>query len=166
MSKSKKVFIAGVSLILALLVILGCLPNKQGGFSCIAAPLLSKIQSLLPVAKKTTSPSQAPPQDLKVEEAKINKVIGQLSIAFKAKDIEGALKYFAEDERDIYRKAFTRSPDVLPEMAADLEKAKINTLSFNSDEHSRIAEYLIKSGSQTSSIVFINIAGQWLLKEF
>ena len=31
---------------------MGCLPNKQGGFSCIAAPLLSKIQSLLPTPKK------------------------------------------------------------------------------------------------------------------
>jgi hypothetical protein len=52
MSRSMKVFIAGVSLILVLVVLLGCVPNKQGGFSCIAAPLLSKLQSMLPAPKK------------------------------------------------------------------------------------------------------------------
>ena len=52
MSRSKKVFIVGVSLILVLVVLLGCLPNKQGGFTCIAAPLISKIKSILPTPKK------------------------------------------------------------------------------------------------------------------
>lgn len=52
MSRSKKVFLAGVSIILVLVVLLGCLPNKQGGFTCVAAPLLSKIQSMLPAPKK------------------------------------------------------------------------------------------------------------------
>jgi hypothetical protein len=166
MSGSMKLFIVWASLILVLIVVLGCLPNKQGGFTCIAAPLLSKIQSLIPAAKKTANQVQAPPSDIKVEEAKINKVIGSVCTAFKAKDIEGALKYFAEDERDTYRKALSQSPDVLPAMAADLEKAKINSLSFDSDESDRTAEYLVKSGGQTASIVFINTGGQWLLKAF
>jgi len=33
-------------------ILLGCLPNKQGGFTCIAAPLISKIKSILPTPKK------------------------------------------------------------------------------------------------------------------
>jgi len=177
MSRSKKVFIAGVSLILVLVVVLGCLPNKQGGFTCVCAPLLAKLKSQIassqkkttpdaPQTQTTTGPSQAQPQDFKVEEAKINQVVGQLCTAFKAKDVEAALKCFQAEERDKYRKIFSQATDIMPEMAADLEKAKINFLSFNSAEHSRIAEYLVKSGGQTSSIVFINIDGQWVLKVF
>jgi len=59
MSRSKKAFVAGVSLVLVLIVVSGCLPNKKGGFSCIAAPLLSKIQSLLPSVKKNTTTTAA-----------------------------------------------------------------------------------------------------------
>ena len=42
MSRSMRIFIAGVSLVLVLVGLLGCVPNKQGGFSCAAAPLMSK----------------------------------------------------------------------------------------------------------------------------
>ena len=56
MSRSMRIFIAGVSLVLVLIVLLGCVPNKQGGFSCAVAPLLSKIQSMLPGAKKAGQP--------------------------------------------------------------------------------------------------------------
>lgn len=166
MSRGKNIFIAWASFIFALVLLFGCLPGKQLPISFNCSPLISRIQSLLPTAKKTAATVQAPPQDIKVEEAKINKVIGAVCTAFKARDIEGALKYFAEDERDTYRKALSRSPDILPAMAADLEKAKINTLSFESDEYDRTAEYLVKSGGQTASIIFINTGGQWLLKAF
>ncbi|MCX6006289.1 MAG: hypothetical protein NTZ34_03395 [Chloroflexi bacterium] len=177
MSRSKKVFVAGISLILVVIVLMGCLPNKKGGFSCVAAPLLDKIKAQISTLQKkptpnttqtqtATVPDQAPPQDFKAEGAKIDKVIGQLCTAFKAKDVEGALNYFETGERDKYRKIFSQSPDVMPEMAADLEKAKINFLAFNSNQYSRISEYLIKSGGSTFSIVFINIDGQWLLKAF
>jgi hypothetical protein len=57
MSRSKKVFIAGISLILVLVVLLGCLPNKQGGFTCICAPLLSKLKG------KTANPQTVPEQN-------------------------------------------------------------------------------------------------------
>ncbi len=103
---------------------------------------------------------------MKVEEAKINKVIGQLCTAFKAKDTEAALQYFPADDRDKYRKMFSESPDAMPAMAADLEKAKINFLAYNSNQYSRISEYLINSGGKTFSIVFINLDGKWLLKTF
>lgn len=59
MSRSKKVCIAGLSIILAMVVLLGCLPNKQGGFTCIAAPLLSKMKSLVPASKKAGQPAVA-----------------------------------------------------------------------------------------------------------
>lgn len=52
MPRSKKVFIAGISIILALMVILGCLPGKQHPVSLSCAPLISKMQSLLPGTKK------------------------------------------------------------------------------------------------------------------
>jgi hypothetical protein len=110
--------------------------------------------------------SEKQPPDFKVQEAKIDAVIGQLCTSFKAKDVEGALKYFQAEERDKYRKIFSQSPDLLPEMAADLEKAQINFLSSNSNQYSRTAEYLIKSGGQDFSIVFIFIDGQWVLNTF
>ncbi len=53
MSRSKKVFIAGAFLILVLIVVSGCLPNKQGGFTCVAAPLLDKIKSQLSTVQKS-----------------------------------------------------------------------------------------------------------------
>ena len=86
--------------------------------------------------------------------------------SFKAKDVEGALNFFQVEERDTYRKIFSQSPDSMPKMAADLEKAKIDFLAYNSTEYSRIAEYLVNSGENTFSIVFINVDGQWLLKAF
>jgi hypothetical protein len=165
-SKSMKVFIIGVSLMLILMVVLGCLPGLKvtNPFNC--QPLISRIQSMLPFANKAAGTVQAPPQDIKIEEAKMDKVIGAVCTAFKVKDVEGALKYFAEDERDTYRKALSQSPGTLPSMAADLEKAKINSLTYNSEEYGRTAEYLIKNGAQTASIILINKDGQWLIKAF
>ncbi len=67
MSRSKKVFIAGVSIILVLVVLLGCLPGKQKPVSFNCAPL-SKLQSMLPGARKagqtpasTTGPTRTHP---------------------------------------------------------------------------------------------------------
>jgi hypothetical protein len=181
-SKSKKVFFAGASIILVLVVLSGCLPNKQGGFSCIATPLVAKLQSMLPkFVKPGTSPDPAQqplpkgspvaavpaqPADFKAEESKINAVVSQIAGALKAKDVEGVLKYFAEEERETYRKAFSQSPDVMPSMAADLAKARIASLSYESNEHSRTAEYTIPAGSGNLNIEFVNVDGQWLLKTF
>ena len=109
---------------------------------------------------------RAQPDDLKIEETKIDSVVKNISASFKAKDVEAALKYFQEKKRDKYRKIFSQSPDIMPKMAADLEKAKIDFLSFKSNQYSRTAEYLIKSGGKDFSIVFINIDGQWVLEEF
>jgi hypothetical protein len=54
MSVSKRNFVIGISLILICIMLLGCLPNKQGGFTCIATPLISKIKSMVPATKKTS----------------------------------------------------------------------------------------------------------------
>ena len=51
MSRGKRNFIIGVSLMLAFVSILGCLPNKQGGVSCNIAPLISRVESMLPKTK-------------------------------------------------------------------------------------------------------------------
>ncbi len=34
----------------------GCLPNKQGEFTCILVPVLNKIKTSLPSSKKPASP--------------------------------------------------------------------------------------------------------------
>ena len=142
--------------------------NIQSNFEPIQNTIMQQYQNTQNATqtRAATGPIQASPQDFKVEEAKINKVIGQLCASFKAKDVEGALNFFQVEERDTYRKIFSQSPDSMPKMAADLEKAKIDFLAYNSTEYSRIAEYLVNSGENTFSIVFINVDGQWLLKAF
>ncbi|MCX6005830.1 MAG: hypothetical protein NTZ34_01045 [Chloroflexi bacterium] len=167
MSGAKRNFIIGISLIIVCILLLGCLPNKQGGFSCVCAPLVNKLKIQLPtlnIPGQNTATVQAKPKDYKVEEAKINKVVAQLCLALKAKDVDAALKYVQAEKRDEYQKIFSESPDVLPQIAAGLEKAKINFLSFESIAQNRIAEYYIEADGQKFSIVFINIDGQWMLK--
>jgi hypothetical protein len=158
--------LVGLILVFALLAPSAVTPGRNPS----AATSLPRVTSPAPTATTSINPSpltsQAQPQDFKVEEAKIDEVIDKLSIAFKAKDVEESLNYFQAEERDKYRKIFSQSPEAMPEMAADLEKAKINFVAFNSNQYSRIAEYLVKSGEKTFSIVFINIDGQWLLKAF
>jgi len=53
MSPAKLRFIIGVSLMLICILLVGCLPNKQGGFTCICAPLISKFKSVLPSSSKS-----------------------------------------------------------------------------------------------------------------
>ncbi len=180
MHQGQRNFVIGICLLLAMLILTGCLSIKQGGFSC--APLVSKLQSMLPKFIKpgtSTDPGQQPsskdslvaaipaqPTDFKAQESKINAVIGQMSSALKAKDVEGVLKYFAQEERENYRKVFSKSPDIMPSIASDLEKARIATLSYESNEHSRTAQYLIPAGKGNLSIEFVNVDGQWLVKTF
>lgn len=59
MPRSKKVFILGVSLILILMVVLGCLPGMKVSIPFNCQPFVSKIQSLLPGAKKAAGTSTA-----------------------------------------------------------------------------------------------------------
>lgn len=154
-----------VLLIIILIIVAGCLPDKKGGFSCIAAPLLGKIK--LPIGQQTVQQSQPlQPKDIKAEEAKINKLLDQLCTALTAKDIEGSLTYFHEGEKEKYRKVLSAYVDRLPEMAADLKKAKISSLSFETASHNRTAEYLVPAGSHSVPIRFIYVDGQWLIKVF
>lgn len=141
-------------------------PAGTGGIS--TGPSTPAVTQSPAASSTNPSPltSAEQPPDFKAQEAKIDEVVGQLCTAFKAKDAEGALKYFQAEERDKYRKIFSQFPDLLPEIAAELEMAKINFLSFKSDQYSRTAEYLIRSDGQDFSIVFIDVEGQWMLKKF
>jgi hypothetical protein len=158
--------LVGLILVFALLVPSAVTPGQKPSGTTSLPPVTSSSSTATASTNLSPLTTQAQPQDFRAEEAKIDEVIGQLCTAFKAKDVEGALKCFQTEERDKYGKIFSQSPDIMPEMAADLEKAKINFLAFNSTEYSRIAEYLVKSGGQTYSIVFINVDGQWMLKDF
>lgn len=55
MSHGKRNFILVCSLVLVFVSIVGCLPGKQGPVSFSCAPLMSKIQSLLPKPKAASS---------------------------------------------------------------------------------------------------------------
>jgi len=180
MHQGQRNFVIGLCFLLVIVILTGCLQGKQGGLSC--APLVSKLQSLLPKFVKpgtSTDLGQQPsskdslvasvpaqPADFKTQESKINAVVGQMASAFKAKDVEGALKFFAQEERETYRKVFFQSPDIMPSIAADLEKARIASLSYESNEHSRTAEYILPAGNGNLSIEFVNVDGQWLVKTF
>ncbi|MCX6001633.1 MAG: CAP domain-containing protein [Chloroflexi bacterium] len=56
MSSCKRFFIAGIALVLVFSLASGCLPNKQGEFTCILVPVLNKIKTSLPSSKKSASP--------------------------------------------------------------------------------------------------------------
>ena len=75
--------------------------------------------------------------------------------------------FFSPDVRDKYSEALAKSPDLLPQMAKDLEKAKLSFLSLDTDfELSRIAEYALLKDGNTFYITFIKIDGKWLLESF
>ena len=184
MSQGKRNFIVGISLILVAIMLIGCLPNKQGGFACVCAPLLSKIRSMLPGQKPkppASQPDQAPANplspsqggdvswwqtlpDLTQEEAAINTKIGGLRGALAARNVEGVLSYFQADEREEYRTILKQSPDAMPKIAADLARAKISFLSAESTQYSRVAEYSTVVDGHTFYFQFIKIDGQWMLK--
>ncbi len=54
MSRSQRIFLIGISALLVLILVLGCTPNKQGGFTCALVPVLNKVKSLLPSSHKQT----------------------------------------------------------------------------------------------------------------
>ena len=56
MSKSQRIFLVGVSLLLVFFILLGCAPNTQGGFTCILVPAINKIRSYLPSSSNQTQP--------------------------------------------------------------------------------------------------------------
>lgn len=183
-SQSKRNFLIVISLLLASIILLGCLPNKQGGFSCVCTPVISKIKSLIPSSKPKspdTPPGQTPANsqpatgtgnaewwknqpDLKQEETAINSKISGLVSALNKKNTDASLNYFSPEERDKYRKVLSQSPASMSKMASDLTQARISYLSPDSTQYSRIAEYAIQVDGRTFYIEFIKTDGQWLLK--
>ncbi len=128
-------FVAGVFLILVLLVVLGCVPNKQGGFSCVAAPLLSKIQSMLPTAKKAAQPSavgtgqpasssddafKVPPYTASAADIKAsNDAVTAVASAIKANDAKTVTSLMSKRTLSVV----TGNPDLSGPEAASLAKA-------------------------------------------
>lgn len=55
MSQRMRKFFIGMSILIAFIVFTSCLPNKHGEFSCVCAPLISKITSILPKKKSGAS---------------------------------------------------------------------------------------------------------------
>jgi hypothetical protein len=186
MSQSKRNFILGISLLLAVILLIGCLPNKQGGFSCVCAPLISKIKSMLP-GPRPKPPDISPVQpvvnpssgagdssmnwwqslpDLQQEQKAIDVKISALSKALAAKNTDQALSYLQVEERERYRQMLSRSPGIMPKMAAGLNTAKLNFLSAESTQYSRVAEYSITQDGHTFHIEFIKVDGQWMLKNY
>ncbi len=183
MTRSKRNFLIGVSIILVCIVIAGCLPSKQGGFTCICTPLFSRIRFMLPGQKPKppeVTPSQTPSvtlpgqsgtnngwqalPDLPQEQSALDGKISGLSSTLKSKNVEGSMAYFQPQERDQYRQMFTKSPDMMPKMSAVLSGARLSFLSADSQQYSRVAEYTVMVDGQPFYFQFIKIDGQWMLK--
>jgi hypothetical protein len=105
--------------------------------------------------------------DLKKEETAINETITTVRAAFTAKDTETVLKCIAPDDREKFKGVFSKSPDIMPQIAKDIEKASLSFLSLDTqDTADRIAEYTMKVDGNTFYIVFIKVDGKWLIKNF
>jgi hypothetical protein len=105
--------------------------------------------------------------DLKKEETAINETITNLCTAFTAKDTQKVLSYIAPDDREKFKTIFSKSPDIMPQIAKDMEKATLSFLSLDADNTlDRVAEYTMKIDGNTFYIVFIKIEGKWLIKNF
>jgi len=180
LSTSKRNFLIGISLLLVVIILIGCLPNKQGGFTCVCVPVISKIRSMLHITKpipSDTSPGQVPSSDaqanwwkdqpdFKQEEAALNSRIKGLSNAFAANDIEDALNYFQVEQRDRYRQLFSQSPNAMSKMASGLNNAKLSFFSAKDTQLNRIAECCITIDGRAFYISFIKVDGQWMLRTF
>jgi hypothetical protein len=105
--------------------------------------------------------------DLKKEETAIIETIKNIRAAFAAKDADKALTYIAPADREKFKAVFTKSPDVLPRFAKDMENATLSFLSLDTDNTlERMAEYEMKVDGYTFYIVFIKDEGKWYLKNF
>jgi hypothetical protein len=105
--------------------------------------------------------------DLKKEDQAVQSVISDFGKALAAKDVKQAASYFAPEAREKYSQVLAISPDLLPQMAKDLEKATLSFLSLDTDfSLSRMAEYQLKVDGNTFYIVFIKIDGKWMLESY
>ena len=159
------------SIILILILLLA----SAGGLSCTCNLPQSAANT-----KATTAaqPTQATSEkgdpdwwkkqpDLKKEDQTIQTVMTDFGKALAAKDIKQVASYFSPDTREKYSQALALSPEALPQMAKDMEKANLSFLSLDTDfDLSRIAEYQFKIDGNTFSIVFIKIDGKWMIESF
>ena len=101
--------------------------------------------------------------DLEEEKEAINNTTSELTEAFNGKDIEQAVNHIAPVERDKYRELFSQYPDIMPEIAKDLNNATINYLS-SEGPYGRFAEYVISLDGHSFSIIFIKIDDEWFMQ--
>jgi hypothetical protein len=105
--------------------------------------------------------------DLNKEDQAIQTVMTDFEKALAAKDLKQVAAFFSPDVKDKYSAALAKSPDLMPQMAKELEKAKLSFLSLDTDfELSRMAEYALTKDGNTFYITFIKIDGKWLLESF
>jgi hypothetical protein len=175
MSGEKRNFIIGCSLILVFVSIVGCLPNKQGGFSCIAAPLISKIQSLLPTAKKAAQPSAAgtgqvtsssddafkvPPYTASAADIKAsNDAVTEVASAIKANNAKTVTSLMAKRTLSVV----TGSPDLSGPEAASLAKAMSSAHIVKAEPDAFV--YQTKFNGTDITFLVIKEDGTWKIAE-
>ncbi|MFH1428560.1 MAG: hypothetical protein ABIH39_02340 [Candidatus Margulisiibacteriota bacterium] len=101
--------------------------------------------------------------DRQKEEEIINASISEITSAFSQKNVEQVLNHITPLERDKYRQLFLQSPDLMSEIAEDLNTATINYLS-SAGPYGRFAEYKISVDGQSFSIVFVKVDDKWLIQ--
>ncbi len=150
----------GVILILMLLLV------GMSSLSCACSPSNQTGASQSGAAVEKGDPDWWKKQpDLKKEETAINETITSVRTAFTAKDTEKAVTLFAPDDREKFKAVFSKSPDIMPRIAKDMEKATLSFLSLDTqDTLDRVAEYTMKIDGNTFYIVFIKVDGKWLIK--
>ncbi len=166
-------FLIVFSLLLILLVgvsVTGCSKNTANptGNPTVTSAVPSTATQSLSEPLETGDPDWWKKQpDLNKEETAIQTVMTDFKKALVAKDVKQVASYFSPDVSAKYSEALAKSPDLMPQMAKDLEKAKLNFLSLDTDfELSRTAEYALIKDGNTFYITFIKIDGKWLLESF
>lgn len=103
--------------------------------------------------------------ELKQEDQAVHSVMTGFEKALTAKDMKQSLTYFSPDAQVKYSQVLAKSPDLLPQMAKDMQNATLSFLSLDTTM-GRIAEYSLIVDGKTYYIVFIKIDGKWVLKSF
>ena len=131
MRRSMPRFMVCFSLLLVLLVgtaVTGC--GKNTGNPTVTSTTTQSLQE--PLEKGDPDWWKKQP-DLKKEDQAIQTVLIDFEKALAAKDIKQALTYFSPDVSDKYSQVFAASPDLMPQMAKDLQKATLSFLSLDTD---------------------------------
>ena len=181
MSRSKCNFIIGISLLMACIIAVGCLPNKQGGFTCICAPAISKFKSLLPMARKS-SPSDSQPvavplseqgsipvssildlpevvswekyPDTAEETQSLNAALDGFKQALADGNVGQAVQYIYDEKQQEYRQLFQSDTGMMPVLANLLDGAEISFLSARPDPEATSSERIAEYRITIDGVTF------------